>query len=81
MANIAGAGDCAGTPSRGCFRQLRYNASMLNWIFETSWLLGEPPIVWGTAVLICVAIIYLIYLAANMLRIMQAVRKERHQGK
>ena len=69
------------TASRGCFRQRRYNPSMWVLIFETPWLLGAPPIVWGTAALFCLGVIYLIYLAANMLRIARAVRKKHRQQK
>ena len=52
---------------------------MWAWVFETQWLFGATPFEWGTAVLCCLGAIYLSYLAANVLRIARAVRKERRR--
>ena len=48
-------------------------------IFETPWLLGITPFLWGTAAIACLGVIYFIYLSATILRIALAVRKEQRQ--
>lgn len=46
-------------------------------IFETPWLLGIPPFLWGAYALICLGVIYLIYLAADTLLAARKLRKNR----
>ena len=56
---------------------LYHQSSTWNLIFETPWLLGIPPFLWGAYALICLGVIYLIYLAADTLIAARKLRKNR----